>query len=100
MTPAKGRKPRFRFRLYIAGGTVNSLQAVGNLNQLCREHLAGAHEIEIVDVLKDPMRALDDGVLMTPTLVKLAPFPAMKIVGTLSRIDIVREALGLDAAHA
>lgn len=85
--------------MYVAGGTANSLQAVGNLNQFCREHLAEPCEIEIVDVLRDPMRALDDGVLMTPTLVKLAPYPVMKIVGTLSQAAIVRDALGLNAAY-
>ena len=99
MTPPKGRRARFRFRLYVSGGTVNSLQAVGNLTQFCREQLAGIHEIEIVDVLKDPMRALDDGVLMTPTLVKLAPDPLVKIIGTLSQTDTVREALGLGVPH-
>jgi circadian clock protein KaiB len=95
----KDRRARFRFRLYISGSTVNSLQAVGNLNQFCREQLAGRHDIEIVDVLKEPLRALDDGVLMTPTLVKLAPSPTRRIVGTLSQTDTVREALGLEVLH-
>jgi PAS domain S-box-containing protein len=81
----KDRRARFRFRLYISGSTVNSLQAVGNLNQFCREQLAGRHDIEIVDVLKEPLRALDDGVLMTPTLVKMAPSPTRRIVGHRAR---------------
>lgn len=95
MTPSRVPRARYRFSLYISGCTVNSLQAVGNLNRFCSEELAGIYEIEIVDVFKNPMRALDDGVLMTPTLVKLAPYPVVKIVGTLSRTDTLREVLGL-----
>ena len=42
------------------------------------------HQVELIDVLVEPMRALADGVLMTPTLIKLAPLPVRKIVGSLS----------------
>jgi circadian clock protein KaiB len=88
-------RARFRFRLYIAGDAQNSALAVSNLNALCRTHLPGRHEIEIVDVFREPKRALADGILMTPTLLKLAPAPARRIVGTLSRTVPVLQALGL-----
>ena len=55
--------------------------------RICEQFLAGAHQIEIVDVLSSRKRALADGIFMTPTLVKLAPLPARKIVGTLSDRD-------------
>jgi KaiB domain len=58
--------PHFKFRLYIAGDGPHSVQAVANLNALCCEHLAERHEIEIVDVLHEPQRALDDKVMLTP----------------------------------
>ena len=38
-----------------------------------------------MDVFREPKRALADGIFMTPTLVKLAPAPSRKIVGTLSQ---------------
>jgi circadian clock protein KaiB len=85
----------FKFRLYVAGDGPNSLQAEANLRALCREHLPERHEIEIVDVLREGQRALDDGVMMTPQLVKLSPAPVRKIVGTLSRRETVLQALGL-----
>ena len=90
------RPVEFKFRLYIAGDTQNSSQAVANLGALCREHLPARHEIEIVDVLEDPRRALADGIFMTPTLVKLMPSPFTKIVGTLSQKNTVLEALGME----
>lgn len=93
--PAMNDALSYRFRLYVAGDGTNSVQAVANLAALCRTHLAGRSETEIVDVFQEPMRALEDGVFMTPTLLKLAPAPARKIVGTLSQVSSVLAALGL-----
>jgi circadian clock protein KaiB len=93
--PAMSRRPIFKFRLYVAGGALNSAQAIANLTALCRAHLPDRHDIEIVDVLREPKRALTDGILMTPTLVKLAPSPGRRIVGTLSQTQPVLQALGL-----
>jgi circadian clock protein KaiB len=94
------RPVQFKFRLYVAGGAENSLRAVVNLTTLCRHYLRGRYEIEIVDVYKYPKRALADGILMTPTLIKLAPFPVRKIIGTLSHTQPVLDALGLEPAAA
>jgi circadian clock protein KaiB len=90
----------FMFRLFVAGGTQNSAQAVANLNAICREHLPDRHAIEVVDVLREPKRALADGILMTPTLVRLAPSPVERIIGTLSQKQTVLQALGLELAAA
>ena len=86
----------YKFRLYVAGDLLNSAQAGANLAALCRTHLAGRHEIEVVDVFREPTRALADAIFMTPTLVKLAPLPVRTIVGTLSQTQIVMQALGLE----
>ena len=85
----------FNFRLYIAGDAVNSARALANLHALCRTHLAGHHSIEVVDVFREPDRARAEGIFMTPTLLRLAPAPLRKIVGTLSDIAIVMQALDL-----
>ncbi len=90
----------FKFRLYIAGGTQNSAQAAANLTALCRAHLPDRHEIEVVDVFREPKRALAEGILMTPTLVKLAPSPVCRIIGTLSQMQPVLQALGLESFAA
>jgi circadian clock protein KaiB len=94
------RRVMFKFRLYVAGDAPNSTQAVANLTALCRKHLPDRHEIDVVDVFQEPKRALDDGIFMTPTLVKLAPSPALRIVGTLSEVQTVLQALGLEAVAA
>lgn len=90
----------YKFRLYVAGDASNSAQALSSLRVLCRAHLPERHEIEVVDVFKDPQRALADGIFMTPTLVKLAPSPVRRIVGTLSQTQTVLQALGLESCAA
>jgi circadian clock protein KaiB len=51
-----------------------------------------------VNVLKEPKRALAEGIIMTPTLLKLAPTPIRRIVGTLGKTQLVLLALGLKTA--
>ena len=87
--------PVFKFRLYVAADAFNSMQAVANLMRFCREHLPDRYEIEIVDVFREPRRALAEGVLMTPTLIKLAPAPVKRIVGTLSEASTLSQTFGL-----
>jgi circadian clock protein KaiB len=87
----------FKFRLYVAGDGPNSNQAIANLNALCREHLPERHEIEIVDVFREPQRALADGVVLTPMLVKILPAPIRKIIGCLSQPKPLLRALDLPA---
>ena len=86
----------FKFRLYVAGNAPNSAQALANLRTLCRVHLPDRHQIEVVDVFREPKRALADRVFLTPTLVKLAPGPVQTIVGTLGNTQPVLWALGLE----
>jgi circadian clock protein KaiB len=87
---------KFKFRLYVAGDTQNSMQALANLRKFCQTYLADDYDIEVIDVFKEPCQTLDAGIFMTPTLVKLSPFPVLKIVGTLSQTEIILQALGLD----
>jgi circadian clock protein KaiB len=98
------RKPRFRgnavttvvvLRLYIAGRAPNSVQALANLDAICKEYLKDGHELEIVDVLEQPQRALAEGVLVSPSLSRLSPLPGVSVVGNLSDKAKVLLALGL-----
>lgn len=81
--------------LYVAGQAPNSQLAVGNLTALCQEFLPGRYQIEIVDVLTSPQRALAGGIMVTPSLALLGPGPALRIVGNLNDRGSVLHALGL-----
>ena len=91
------RRGPVKFRLYVAGDAGNSAQARANLSALCRTHIPGGCSIEVVDVFREPKRALADGIFMTPTLVKVSPGPLRRIVGTLSQVEPLLQMLGLEA---
>jgi len=82
-------------RLYVVAGAPNSVQAIANLEAICREYLKEGHRLEVVDVLEHPRRALAEGVLVTPSLAKLSPRPRANLVGNLSDRSKVLLALGL-----
>jgi len=87
-------------RLYIAGRAPNSVKAIANLEAICRQHLKDGYKLEIIDVCEHPRRALDDGVLVTPSLAKLAPHPGANVIGNLSDTSSVLAALGLTTVPA
>jgi circadian clock protein KaiB len=92
------KKPvHFKFRLYVIGNAPNSQRALVNLRALCAEHLPGRHEIEIIDVVIEPKRALTDGVMLTPLLIRVSPGPVCRIVGSLTHREPVLFTLGLPA---
>jgi circadian clock protein KaiB len=93
--PAAGVTTVVVLRLYIADNAPNSTRAVANLAAICEEHLAGKYKLEIIDVLEFPLRALADGIVVTPSLTKLSPAPTAKIVGNLSDKSSVLHALGI-----
>lgn len=87
--------PGLRLRLYVAGSAPNSVQAIANIRAICAEHFA-TYELEIVNLLEHPGRAFEDGVIVTPTLLRLAPAPMQRAVGNLS--DAKQVLLTLESA--
>ena len=86
--------PALVMRLYVSSGA-NSVQAVANLAAICDEYLKDAFKLEVIDVLENPLRALTDGIVVTPSLAKISPSPAARIVGNLSDKSGVLQALGI-----
>lgn len=87
----------FSFRLYVAGQTGRSATAVTNLRALCDNLLAGRYELEMVDAVERPDLAEQQGILATPTVVRLAPPPQLRVIGDLSDRWRVAAALGIPA---
>ena len=81
--PPKAGPKALKLRLYTAGQGANSLHALASLTAICEEHFPAAFELEIVDVLVVGLRALADGIIVTPTLLKLRPLPVQRIIGGL-----------------
>jgi circadian clock protein KaiB len=72
---------------YVTDNSPKGQRAIENLRRACEEHLAGRYQIEIVDVLKNPRRAVADQILAAPTVVRRLPAPIRKLVGDLSDSD-------------
>jgi circadian clock protein KaiB len=81
-------------RLYVAGATQRSQQAIANLTEICETQLQGRYSLEVIDIYQRPQLAADEQILAAPTLVRLLPAPVARIVGDLS--DTSRVLVGLD----
>lgn len=84
----------WKLQLYVAGHTPRSIKAFTNIENICKEYLAGKCRIEVIDLLENPEFAKRDQVLAIPTLVKSYPLPMRKLVGDLS--DTTRVLKGLE----
>lgn len=78
-----------------SGDAPNSTEAMANLRAICRRLDPDRYELEIIDILDRPLRALEDGGLVTPTLTRSSS-PPVSIVGILSDHEKVRRVLGLE----
>ena len=82
-----------QLRLYVAGQAPNSVQAIANAKAICEQHFASRYDLEIVDLLEHWERGLADGIIVTPTLLKLSPLPVQRVIGNLRDTDQVLLAL-------
>lgn len=88
---------RMRFTLYVAGDSELSLAAIRNFSRLRQRHLSEDIDLVIIDVVEQPRRAREDRVATTPMLVRQTPTPIRKVLGDLSDIDRVADAMGLSS---
>ena len=91
---AKEKEDKIELRLYVAGQTPKSVDAIKNINKYCRENLEGKYTIEVIDLLVTPQLAAGDQIIAIPTLVRKIPKPIRKIIGDLSNEEKVL--VGLD----
>ncbi len=79
--PERGRHV---LRLYVAGATARSRQALLRVRRLCETELKGKYELEVIDIYQQPIIARDGQILATPTLVREFPRPMRRLIGDLS----------------
>ncbi|SCZ62890.1 circadian clock KaiB family protein [Thiohalomonas denitrificans] len=87
---------RFHFSLYVAGDEANSHTAVNNLEAICSGTLRGACSVEIIDVFANLDAALEQRIVITPTLIVRTERPPTKMViyGNLSDTTTILRRLG------
>ncbi|MGV3590482.1 MAG: circadian clock KaiB family protein [Gammaproteobacteria bacterium] len=86
---------RYVLRLFVAGMTLRSTEAVARIKSLCDEHLKGRYELDIIDIYQRPELAKEYQVIAVPTLVKTSPAPARCLVGDFSDVDKVLRSLDM-----
>jgi circadian clock protein KaiB len=82
-TLAEGPQGKFFLRLYVAGATARSRQALRRVYQLCETELKDNYELEVIDVYQQPELARENQIVATPTLVKEFPRPVRRFIGNL-----------------
>jgi circadian clock protein KaiB len=93
--PAAARPTeRYVLRLYVAGLTPRSTQAIRNIRKICEEHLEGRYDLQVVDIYQQPVLAEGEQIIAAPTLVKKLPLPLRRFIGDMSRTEKIL--LGLD----
>ena len=83
-------------RLYVAGATDRSRQAVLRARRLCETELDGDFELEVIDVYQQPILARDGQIVATPTLVREFPLPVRRLIGNLANTTGLFVGLHLD----
>ena len=94
---ARVDEERWELRLYVAGETPRSVEALSQLQRICDEHVPGRYSIEVIDLLTNPTLAEGDQIIAIPTVVRRMPAPMKRIIGDLSNLD--RVLVGLDLMH-
>ena len=87
-------KEKYLLRLYVAGMTTKSKQAIQSVKQICEEHLKDRCELEVIDVFRNPVLAKGEQIIATPTLLKKLPLPLRRFIGDMSATE--RILVGLD----
>lgn len=87
----------YELKLYVVGRTPKSIKVVSSLKQLLEDALKDRYSLKVIDVIEDPELAEQGGILATPTLKKISPEPARKVIGDLSDKETVLAALDLTA---
>ena len=87
---------KYILRLYVAGATDRSRQAVLRARQLCETEMNGNFELKVIDVYQQPILARDGHIVATPTLVREFPKPVRRLIGDLANTSGLFVGLGLD----
>jgi|ERR1700677_882205 circadian clock protein KaiB len=90
---ASAAGPEYILRLFVSGILQNSVRAVRNINQICEGHLKGNYELEIIDIYQRPDLATSEQIIVVPVMIIKSPLPERRIIGDLSNVQKVLEAL-------
>ena len=77
---------KYVLRLFVAGATARSLQAILRVRELCATELKGRCKLEVIDIYQQPALASANQIVATPTLIKEFPKPVRRFIGNLANL--------------
>ena len=84
--PVTAAKDEYVLRLFVAGATARSNQAILRVRGLCETTLSGRVKLEVIDIYQQPGLAQKHQIVATPTLIILLPLPVRRFIGSLTNI--------------
>lgn len=99
-TQAARAGARYALRLYVAGMTPRSSEAISAIKRLCEAHIRDRYDLEVIDIASAPALARSEQIVAAPTLIKLLPLPTRRLIGNLANTERVVRALDLLPAGA
>ena len=79
-------REKYVLRLFVAGATTRSSQAVVRVRELCETTLKNRVELEVIDIYQQPGLAREDQIVATPTLIFQLPLPVRRFIGNLTNL--------------
>ena len=95
-----GSRPEYVLRLYVAGMTPRSQEAIRTVTAICQERLAGRYDLQVIDIYQDPVLAKGEQIIAAPTLIRKLPQPLRKLIGSMADRDKVLVGLDLREKEA
>jgi circadian clock protein KaiB len=77
------KKAQYVLRLYVAGMTPRSAEAIRRVTDFCEKHLTEQYELEIIDIYQKPVLVQGEQIIAVPTLVKHLPLPLRRFIGDM-----------------
>ncbi|WP_397382590.1 circadian clock KaiB family protein [Prosthecobacter sp.] len=85
-SPALQSAGQYVLRLFVAGASARSHQAVMRVRELCATVLEDNCTLEVIDIYQQPALARTHQIVATPTLIVELPQPARRFIGNLTNI--------------
>ncbi|MBC8439312.1 MAG: circadian clock protein KaiB [Deltaproteobacteria bacterium] len=83
----------FSFKLYISGTSKRNLELTSSLEKELDSFLKDQYQLNVINLLKNSHSALQDNVLVTPTLIKFEPEPTLRFVGNFTDTNVLKKLL-------
>ncbi|MDP2137989.1 MAG: circadian clock KaiB family protein [Candidatus Didemnitutus sp.] len=96
-SPAIAVKDKYVLRLFVAGATARSRQAVLHVRELCETTLKDRVILTVVDIYQESELAREHQIVATPTLILELPRPVRRFIGNLATLTDLFSLIDLGA---